>query len=147
MTVIVHLNLLAPLQDTPRDCHERSGELFPRRDREGDALLQQNLRVLAQVAKLHSGPGERPAFSSGERSSHADFVQREEGTCSGSDVLNGLLAAQFSRQAESYISMKLDKEELARDFEISLKIRTYDQDGLLFASIVRLKMTLTMKAD
>ena len=51
-------------------------------------------------------------------------------------MLNGLLAAQFSRQAESYISMKLDKEDLAKDFEISLKIRTYDQDGLLFASIV-----------
>ena len=74
---------------------------------------------------------------------HFVFVQREEGTCSRSDALNGLLAAQFSRQAESYISMKLDKEELARDFEISLKIRTYDQDGLLFASIVRLKMTMT----
>ena len=65
------------------------------------------------------------------------FAQREEGTCSRSDVLNGLLAAQFSRQSESYISMKLDKEDLAKDFEISLKVRTYDQDGLLFASIVR----------
>ena len=43
--------------------------------------------------------------------------------------------------------MKLDKEELARDFEISLKIRTYDQDGLLFASIVRLKMTMTAGAS
>ena len=65
-------------------------------------------------------------------------MQREEGTCSRSEdnVLNGLLAAQFSRQAESYISMKLDKEDLARDFEIELQVRTYDQDGLLFAAIV-----------
>ena len=57
-------------------------------------------------------------------------------------MLNGLLAAQFSRQSESYISMKLDKEDLAKDFEISLKVRTYDQDGLLFASIVRLKIAV-----
>ena len=70
------------------------------------------------------------------------ILQREEGTCSKSDVLNGLLAAQFSRQSESYISMKLDKEDLAKDFEISLKVRTYDQDGLLFASIVRLQIAV-----
>ena len=38
--------------------------------------------------------------------------------------------------------MKLDKEDLAKDFEISLKVRTYDQDGLLFASIVRLKIAV-----
>ena len=45
------------LQDAPGDRHERPGELLARRDRQGDALLQQNLRILASVAKLctHSG--------------------------------------------------------------------------------------------
>jgi hypothetical protein len=61
---------------------------------------------------------------------------REDGSCSRSDVLNGLHAAQFSRPAESYISTKLDRDDLAKDFEISMKIRSYDQDGLLFALIV-----------
>ena len=67
MTEIVHLwnpsRTCAFIQDTTRDCHERSGELFPRRDREGDALLQQNLRFLAQVAKLRAGPGGSPDFA------------------------------------------------------------------------------------
>ena len=84
-----------------------------------------------------------------EKFSHSIFfiyliVQREEGTCSRSDVLNGLLAAQFSRQAESYISMKLDKEDLAKDFEITFKVRTYDQDGLLFASVVSSQVEVTV---
>ena len=59
-------------------------------------------------------------------------------------MLNGLLAAQFSRQAESYVSMKLDREDLAKDFEISFKVRTYDQDGLLFASVVRSQIAVTV---
>ena len=61
--------------------------------------------------------------------------------CNGSnpriDQLNGLFAAQFSRHQRSSLSLRLRKEDLQGDFDISLRIRTYDQDGLIFASIVR----------
>ncbi len=40
------------------------------------------------------------------------------------------------RQSGSFIALKLDKEDLAKDFELEMKIRTFDQDGLIFACTV-----------
>ncbi len=47
------------------------------------------------------------------------------------------LAAHFSRNAHSSVMLKLKKEEVQRDFLIDFDIRTFDQDGLLFAFTVR----------
>ncbi len=46
-------------------------------------------------------------------------------------------AIRFSRHARSSLAVRMGKEDLHRDFQISLEIRTFDQDGLIFALTVR----------
>ena len=60
----------------------------------------------------------------------------EEGCSSPSDEIDGRKAAHFNRQENGSIVIKINKE-LQKDFEVSLQIRTFDQDGMLFAAMVR----------
>ena len=73
------------------------------------------------------------------REEHYQRHQEEADACSpgGSGFLSGIHAARFSRHMSSSMSIKLRKEELQRDFEIELKLRTFDQDGLVLASVNR----------
>lgn len=72
-------------------------------------------------------------------------------SCSSPVFQDGLYAALFSRQRRSYLSLRLHRDDMHKDFQLSFKIRTYDQDGLIFASIVsqsifsNLKNTLELK--
>ncbi len=77
-------------------------------------------------------------------SSSFDYQGHEGLTYPGcsQDNLDDLFAAHFSRHMRSSLSMRLRKEDLQRDFRISLKIRTFDQDGLIFASVVRIYLSL-----
>ena len=73
-------------------------------------------------------------------SSNKNNVSPSEGGCSSSpaeDQIDGRKAAHFDRQANGSIVVKINKE-LQKDFEISLQIRTFDQDGMLFAAMVRM---------
>lgn len=62
-----------------------------------------------------------------------------------SQLLDGLYAAHFTRYMSSSLSLRLRKEDLQKDFEIKLQIRTYDQDGLIFASVVNLFTVIGLK--
>ena len=77
--------------------------------------------------------------SSHQNANGNNNVYRPENTregCSPSDEINGRQAAHFDRQANGSIVVKINKE-LQKDFEVSLQIRTFDQDGMLFAAMVR----------
>ena len=52
-------------------------------------------------------------------------------------VLNGLYAAHFSKDTKSFVALKLSREDVYKDFEISFKIRTFSRDGILVAILVR----------
>ncbi len=66
-----------------------------------------------------------------------------QGACDGAGpgMLDTRWAARFSRHAQSSLGLRLGRREdmsgaAGRDFDVSLEMRTYDQDGLLFAAIV-----------
>lgn len=64
-------------------------------------------------------------------SSQALHCQKDE-----REPLSKLFAAQFSRSVGSFITARLRREEIQKEFDLSLWIRTFDQDGLIMASIV-----------
>ncbi len=50
------------------------------------------------------------------------------------------VAARFSRHARSSLAVRLAREDLQKDFRISLEMRTFDQDGLVFAFTVSIRL-------
>eukprot|EP00094_Tigriopus_californicus_P001836 TCALIF_01772-PA protein Name:"Similar to Lama1 Laminin subunit alpha-1 (Mus musculus)" AED:0.11 eAED:0.12 QI:0/0.86/0.58/1/0.95/0.95/24/1780/2877 len=74
----------------------------------------------------------RPNVANQNSSSQALHCQKDE-----REPLSKLFAAQFSRSVGSSITARLRREEIQKEFDLSLWIRTFDQDGLIMASITK----------
>ena len=107
-------------------------------------LHSRSVRVVATNAPVsheHAGIGRRLYLGRDWSDDHFNLMPSASSCHSENhepqmDELNGLFAAHFTRHLRSSLSLRLRKDDLQGDFDISLRIRTYDQDGLIFASVV-----------